>query len=270
MCKDRSRTSRRIGILTVCLLLACFMVFPTDAAAPPRPRELSENEIVKLVADLGVEDARTRSAALGRLLEQGPPALWHCRAHAQPKNWTWRKTVFELTHALQKRHGVQPITHNGLEFRPVVDLVWRIPAPGEHRDIQMAVKVTSKREKPLYFYAQDAVIPSLVGPDGEFVEGEAGRDHLNPINFWHRLNKGDTHVVSGFNVKLRRTADGKKMWLTGEEESGFCFKYTGIQPGIYYLWFACHSTAGSNDFKKDGLPIWAGNTPTPYIVVEIR
>jgi hypothetical protein len=263
--------------VTAWLLWAGAFVSPPHAfAAPCTPKSKSSNspsraKILRLLKQLGDPKASTRATAYRELLRIGPPVT----ALTLRREWLGNDLralplLLKLLADIQSKHGIQPTRVNGLEFLPIMDLTWRAPAPGSTRDIKMALKLTNRRSTKLYLALFNKVSVTVGTPKGKSLQVSGGRDspgHWGGQNTGP-LSQGQSYTVSLFAAKLCRSADGKDLWLQGEDGWIGFFKYNELKLGRYFVRFMVR-----NQFRlqlKDGTPEWEGVAWTTPVAVEIR
>jgi hypothetical protein len=280
--KWRRAVLRGVGGCSLLALFALCLAPPAgQAVAPPtEPSRLwrvageglldYDEAIVRVVRDLGHENRAKRTEAYNKLLKIGPRAIYQIRHGAKNDNPEWRRLAYKFFSAIQDKHGILATRHNGLEFLPFADLVWRIPLRGKEQPIKFGVKITNVAEKPVIFYLLDTVIPHLQGPDGLPVKVYGGRDGLALNNYDSPpLTKGKSYTVAHFRAKLCLSEDGRELRLKGKDPSSLAFSFP-VKRGRYYLWFACGQGSLFRNMKKGGIQIWSGSIGTPFVVVDIR
>jgi hypothetical protein len=226
-------------------------------------------ELVDLIQKLGDKDTSVREPAHKKLLKVGPRALHQFRFSGLQNDPVWRRSVFDLFDAIQKQYGIQSNLENGVEFLPFADSVWKIPPARRQSSVKFGVKLTNLRDTRVCFCLFDFVQPFLVGPDGQPVKRYGGRDHVVVHNYWSpTLGTGETYSVDSFQANLRTSAGGKTC-LEGETKSGWSFGFDDLKPGTYYLWFGCVYESETAQTNHDGVPVWTGNIPTPFLSFRI-
>jgi hypothetical protein len=289
---------RNLGLasaLLALLALASFTILPCQVPhsamgaspkVPPPVPGLSPQEITKLVQQLGALDPTTRGEAFNQLLDNGPSVMQHLQLAGPVNDPGWWRLASQVTGVIQNKHGIRAVRANGLEFLPVVDLVWPIPSPGGKQPIEIGVKITSVENKPIRFCLFGTIWPCLASADGQTIPREAhGTDGFRIATHWSPpLTKGGGQAVQTFGAKLKRTENGKDLRLFIEDIIGMPYSFSGLKAGRYYLWFTCQHRAlteaeleafrgcplQASEPPKDGIPIWCGDTTTPLIVIEIK
>lgn len=256
-------------------------VLPTtdaERAANDTVRDRVQNELNNLGSAEGgrreaAYDALWRIGQLAPFSTQGP--ISELALFRDPARWD---VISRFCRAMQAKYGVVPVRGDGIEVTPVVDLVWKAPAPGGKTPVRLALKVTNVGEKPIAFNRL-CTIPSVISGEGVWeMLHAANRDHFClPEEVFTPLKPGRSLIEEPGRVELHSDDDGKSFWLSYLDKTDGGCGIGGLKRGRNFVSFKveCFGRAGQGgwfDAMKNPhpYPIWFGEVHSALICIEIR
>lgn len=270
---------------------------PLAAEGPlpePPPAAIDPERVVELYRRLEDPDEAARDRAYRTLLRMGPGLREH-HFWATSRAKLTSPQAFQLYRAIQKKHGVQSVRHNGLEFRPVGDTDWRV-APGECRELKLGLEIRNVSGRPIRVPTPGAVRMYLRETDRKcfgFAGGiqpsyRMGQSPSEGVV----IDKGQSLRLEEFGGWLWRRIGDAKVTLVPKDRypaTSYEFALNPLAPGSYYLNFSVQSTDPwsllddlrprllllSPPFdnpppKPNNPPFWTGEVWTVPVAVEIR
>lgn len=190
--------------------------------------EISDDQIRKLILNLGNSDFRVRENSMKRLEVIGERALDELREAETREDPEIHRRSRLLINRIESRLSVQTV--NGMQFKPLMDKEWMVPKQGERTTIHIALETKNLSKKVRRLQLGIAYLSVVV-------EDTSGRE-LSPFSIYGKSLGGTSLVLPPKqtyrmqqNGMLVHSGDGI-FFCEGEGMVGPVWK---LSRGIYFI-----------------------------------
>jgi hypothetical protein len=243
--------------------------FPGTAQVPASDvagAKQAEQEIKKLIGELGDSDYKIRESATKRLTAIGFPALDALGDASGKGDAEIRARAADIVKSI---HAANPLTTRvqGMEFKLVIDKEWLLPKVGRTTDIKIALEFKNTTDtvyRILLYGPVNAVFGNSNGmklmEDSRIIVAGSAHPHVSPP-----LAKNETYTLP-FGGVLSKTNEVRAAFsmITPFARSLDAKKF--IVKGDYRFGFVYENTQQAND---GGAPYWEGKAETPLATVTV-
>jgi hypothetical protein len=228
----------------------------------------AEQEIKKLIGELGNSDYKVRESATKRLTEIGFPALKALYPAEQQGDIETKTRATILVKTIRTANNL-PTRVNGMEFELIADKEWTTSKTKAKYPIKIALHITNKSDSICRLYLDGAIRVVLKDNKNKEVVKYGGYERASAASPVSEPLEKDRDMTVPLKARLVPTMTGTTFIFMCSDVFTRTWESSALSKGTYYLAIVYTNHQQPANVKA-GPPCWVGAAETLLVTISIN